>query len=48
MTGPGFSSVRATMMNQHATRDRDGVTQALGGFVRQDVEATEQPGAGGQ
>jgi integrase len=45
----GHSSVRAAMMYQHATRDRDKViAQALGGFIRQAVETTEQPGVHGQ
>lgn len=45
----GHSSVRAAMIYQHATRDRDKVTaQALGGFIRQAAESAGQASAGGQ
>jgi hypothetical protein len=46
---PGSSSVRAAMIYQGATRDRDKViAQALGGFIRLAVEKTEEPGMRGQ
>jgi integrase len=45
----GHSSVRAAMIYQHATRDRDKViAQALGGFIRQAAESADQASAGGQ
>ena len=45
----GHSSVRAAMMYQHATSDRDRViAQALGGFIRQATEATDQGSVGGE
>jgi hypothetical protein len=42
----GHSSVRAAMMCQHATRDRDrAIAQALGALVREvRPEAAERPG----
>ncbi len=43
----GHSSVRAAMIYQHATKDRDKViAQALGGFIRQAAESTDQASAG--
>jgi integrase len=44
----GHSSVRAAMMYQHATRDRDkAIAQALGGFIRQAADARgERPERG--
>ena len=45
----GHSSVRAAMIYQHATRDRDKViAQALGGLIRQTAESTDQASAGGK
>ncbi|HET9117026.1 MAG TPA: hypothetical protein VFN75_02945 [Pseudonocardiaceae bacterium] len=39
----GHSSVRAAMIYQHATRDRDqAIAKALGTFVREVHKATEQ------
>jgi hypothetical protein len=45
----GHSSVRAAMMYQHATRDRDRVIAlALGDLIRQAEETMDQPGVRGQ
>ena len=45
----GHSSVRAAMMYQHATRDRDRVIAlALGDLIRQAADKPDQVGAGGQ
>ena len=39
----GHSSVRAALVYQHATRDRDqAIAQALGAFVRDVRDATEK------
>ena len=43
----GHSSVRAALIYQHATRDRDqAIAQALGTFVRDVRNAGEQPDTG--
>jgi hypothetical protein len=40
----GHSSVRAAMIYQHATRDRDqAIAKALGTFVREVHGATDKP-----
>jgi integrase len=40
----GHSSVRAAMIYQHATRDRDqAIAKALGAFVREVRDASEEP-----
>jgi integrase len=45
----GHSSVRAAMMYQHATRDRDRVIAlALGDLIRQASDKPDQVGAGSQ
>ena len=45
----GHSSVRAAMMYQHATRDRDRVIAlALGGLIRQAADKPDQGSTGGQ
>lgn len=45
----GHSSVRAAMIYQHATRDRDkAIAQALGGFISQAAESTNHANVGGQ
>ena len=44
----GHSSVRAAMIYQHATQDRDKViVQALGGFIRQAAEYADQASTSG-
>jgi integrase len=43
----GQSSVRAAMISQHATRDRDqAIAKALGAFVREVRDASEEPAPG--
>ena len=43
----GHSSVRAAMIYQHATRDRDqAIAKALGAFVREVRYTSEEPAAG--
>ena len=43
----GHSSVRAAMLYQHATRDRDqAIAKALGAFVREVRDVSEEPAAG--
>jgi integrase len=43
----GHSSVRAAMIYQHATRDRDqAIAKALGAFVREVRDASEKPASG--
>jgi integrase len=43
----GYSSVRAAMLYQHATRDRDqAIAKALGAFVREVRDASGEPAAG--
>jgi integrase len=43
----GHSSVRAAMIYQHATRDRDqAIAKALGAFVREVRDASGEPAAG--
>lgn len=45
----GHSSVRAAMIYQHATRERDqAIAKALGAFVREVRDASEEPAAGRQ
>jgi len=45
----GHSSVRAAMMYQHATRDRDRVIAlALGDLIRQAADKPDQASTGGQ
>ena len=45
----GHSSVRAAMMYQHATRDRDRViAQALGGLIRQAADKSDRASTSGQ
>jgi integrase len=45
----GHSSVRAAMMYQHATRDRDRViAQALGGLIRQAAEVNDERSTRGE
>jgi integrase len=45
----GHSSVRAAMIYQHATSDRDKViAKALGGLIRQATEARDRDGKRGE